>query len=558
MICHWYEAPSYVFIAPGVPELLYYSHFPAIVIALSVGLFVYLHAPKLLLNKLLLAISLCFTGWTLINLIAWTNIQSDTILFFWAFFGVLQALISILCVYFIYVFLTKKDAPKRMKLTLLLLVAPTLLLATTDLNISGFNLDWCDAFDYENVAFLSYYSFLGVLAMIWITYLLIRNYRTATAEFKKQIILMGVGIQSFLFLFFAMIYIGSIGAIADFYEDSQLEFYGLFGMTIFMVLMGVLIVRFKTFSVGAHIAQALAFALLILVASQYTYASTPTSLILTTITLILTMWASLVIVRSIKKEIRQREEIENLAVRLKKANKRLRELDQMKSEFVSIASHQLRSPLTSIRGYASMLLEGTYGKLSQKATEAVTRISESSQYMASSVEDYLNVSRIEAGNMKYELIDFNLKDEASHVADDKRQEAMKSALLLSFKSDMDTHGIVNADIGKTRQILHNLINNALKYTPRGTVTIFAHDDKKQKLMHIDIIDSGIGMKDEELEDIFGKFERAHNANQTNVTGTGLGLFVARKMARAMGGDVTAHSDGVGHGSTFRLTMPLQM
>ena len=77
-------------------------------------------------------------------------------------------------------------------------------------------------------------------------------------------------------------------------------------------------------------------------------------------------------------------------------------------------------------------------------------------------------------------------------------------------------------------------------------------------MYVDIVDSGIGMKPDELDDIFGKFERAHNANETNVTGTGLGLFVARKMAREMKGDVTAHSDGVGHGSTFRLEMPLQM
>ena len=349
-----------------------------------------------------------------------------------------------------------------------------------------------------------------------------------------------------------------MSAIADYYDNSSLEFYGLFGMTIFMVLMGILIVRFKTFNVGTTASQALVVALLILVASQFTYATTVTSMVLTSITLVLTALAGLIIVRSVKREIAQRQEIESLAVRLKKANKRLRELDQMKSEFVSIASHQLRSPLTSIRGYASMLLEGTYGKLSQKATEAVTRIADSSKYMAASVEDYLNVSRIEAGNMKYELMDFNLKDEASHVADDKRQEAMQKGLLVTFKSDMDTHGIVNADIGKTRQILHNLTNNALKYTPRGTITLFAHDDKKLKHMYIDLIDSGIGMKQDELEDIFGKFERAHNANQTNVTGTGLGLFVARKMARAMGGDVTAHSDGVGHGSTFRLTLPLQM
>ena len=558
MICHWYEAPTYFFFASDLLGLLYYSHIPATIVALIVGLFVFLNARHLLLNKLLLAIALCFSGWSIINLIAWTNIQSSFILFTWPLFSAFQALISILSVYFIYVFLTKEDVSKKVKGVLLALAAPVLILATSNINVSGFNLDSCDAFDYEGVGFLTYYSFLGVVAMVWIAALLIKHYRTAEQNFKKQIVLMGIGIELFLFLFFAMSYIGSMTAISDFYESSQLEFYGLFGMTIFMTFMGVLIVQFKTFNVGAHASHALVVALLILVASQFTFNESNLAHILTAITLVLTAATGLIIVRSVKKEIEQRKEIEGLAERLKKANERLRELDQMKSEFVSIASHQLRSPLTSIRGYASMLLEGTYGKLTQKATEAITRISESSQYMAASVEDYLNVSRIEAGNMKYEMMDFNLAEEASHTVDDKRQEAMKKGLVLTYKSDLDFHGIVNADVGKTRQILHNLINNALKYTPRGTVTVFAHDDKKKKHLYIDIIDSGIGMKADELEDIFGKFERAHNANQTNVTGTGLGLFVARKMARAMGGDVTAHSDGVGHGSTFRLTLPLQM
>ena len=321
-------------------------------------------------------------------------------------------------------------------------------------------------------------------------------------------------------------------------------------------MLGVLVVRFKTFSISIIAPQALVIALLILEASQFTFIKDKVSIILTSITLVLTALVGLIIVRSVKKEVAQHKEIEKLAVSLKKANKRLKELDQMKSEFVSIASHQLRSPLTSIRGYASMLLEGSYGKLSKKASDAINRILDSSAYMASSIEDYLNVSRIEAGNMKYELSNFSLKVEVEQVADNKRKEAMKEGLLITFKSNLTKQGIITADIGKTRQIIHNLVNNAIKYTPRGTINIFVHDDTKKKKIYVDIIDSGIGIQSDEIDDIFGKFERAHNANQTNVTGTGLGLFVARKMALKMNGDVTAESKGVGHGSTFRLEMPL--
>ena len=274
-------------------------------------------------------------------------------------------------------------------------------------------------------------------------------------------------------------------------------------------------------------------------------------------TLILTTALGILLVRSVRKEVKQREEIEQLAVRLERANKRLKVLDKIKSEFVSIASHQLRSPLTSIRGYASMLLEGSYGTIPPKAKEALERISESSKYMVNSVEDYLNVSRIESGNMKYGLSDFNLKYTVSDVVDELRQTAMQKGLLLTFRSDLSSKGIVHADVGKTRQALHNLINNSIKYTERGSVVVSVGENKAAKKLQVTVSDTGIGMSEDTLDALFAKFSRAKDANKTNISGTGLGLFVAKKMIEEMGGTITAKSDGPGKGSSFTLELPLQ-
>ncbi|MEZ4195543.1 MAG: HAMP domain-containing sensor histidine kinase [Candidatus Paceibacterota bacterium] len=208
-----------------------------------------------------------------------------------------------------------------------------------------------------------------------------------------------------------------------------------------------------------------------------------------------------------KKEVFKEKRIENLAKDLAKANVRLKQVDKLKSEFVSIASHQLRSPLTSISGYASLLREGTYGEITKKMKEPIERIEHSARLMAESIEDFLNVSRIESGNMKYHLADFNLKEEVEHLCDDLRPEALRRGLVLIFRSKLQATGIVNADIGKTHQILHNLLNNAIKYTPKGTISVFVHNDDESKNILVDITDTGVGMSTETLQTIFQKFER---------------------------------------------------
>jgi signal transduction histidine kinase len=558
MICNLFSEPSFFFYVSELPSLLYYSHLPVGLLALFVGLFVFVNNPKEKLNQLLFLITVTFALWLTINLTAWTNIHSDIILTVWPFFGVTSAILSILCIYFIYVFAHKKEPSLRFKVSLLLLTLPVILFAHTDLSVTGFNITDCDAFGFEGLLYHTYYSSLGIVAMIWSAAILIKKYKTSDRLFRKQILLMGVGIEFFLFSFYTIVFLASFIANLGLTTDSELEFYGMFGMGIFIVFIGVLLTQFKTFKVGILAAQAFVVGLITVIASQFTFSTSKTSTILTAVTLALTAILSYALIRSVKKEIKQREELELLTQELERANIRLKELDKQKSEFVSIASHQLRSPLTAMRGYASMLYEGSYGKLPEKAVEVARRIEESAKLMAMSVEDYLNVSRIESGNMKYNLSDFNLRDMVETICDDLRPEALKKGLILLFRSDIEGKGIVNADVGKTNQIIHNLINNSLKYTPKGSINVFVRDDSARKRIYINITDTGIGMSKETAAKLFHKFTRADNANSVNVSGTGLGLFVALKMAEAMGGTITAESEGDGKGSTFTIELPLAM
>jgi signal transduction histidine kinase len=158
--------------------------------------------------------------------------------------------------------------------------------------------------------------------------------------------------------------------------------------------------------------------------------------------------------------------------------------------------------------------------------------------------------------MKYETSDFNLKMIAEKIVDELRPVAIKKGLAMVFRSDCDGSCSTHADIGKTRQVIMNVIDNSMKYTPKGTITVVVHDDPNLKKVYVIVQDTGVGMDKGTQEEVFEKFVRAKNANNVNVTGTGLGLYVAKKMITDMGGRIWAESEGEGRGTKFTIELPL--
>ncbi len=534
-----------------IPNLLFYSHIPTTAIVLAFSLFVFLQSKRdRRSGALLLLISLIFLAWTTFDIVLWLTLDGTLMMFLWSLFSVLYVLMFVLSLYFTYSLLGERGRlGVWRKYILFVLLLPLIILMPTTLNLTHFDATNCEP--SEGILFVYQYMY-GALVALWTISLVAIRFFTAPSGSRNRILLSGFAILSFLLAFTWSEIVGSLTL------NWELTQYGLFGMPILVALLAYLVVQYKIFNVKLLGAQALVVTLWVLVGSLLFVVKSPTSQVISTATLIFTVFSGYLLVKSVKQEVLQRERIEKLAKDLEKANVRLKELDKQKSEFVSIASHQLRSPLTAIRGYASMLAEGSFGKLPAKAMESAARIEESAKLMAISIEDYLNVSRIESGNMKYSLSDFNLRDMVDNICDDLRAEAMKHNLILLFRSDIKSRGIVHADVGKTSQIVHNLINNSLKYTPKGSISVLVRDDVKKKRIYIEISDTGIGMSEKTLHTIFQKFERANNANSVNVSGTGLGLYVALKMAEAMGGTISAHSEGDGKGSTFTFELPLAM
>lgn len=234
------------------------------------------------------------------------------------------------------------------------------------------------------------------------------------------------------------------------------------------------------------------------------------------------------------------------------ANARLRELDKQKSEFVSIASHQLRTPLTAMKGYSSMILESTFGKVPEKMQEPVRRIFESSERLVLIIEDFLNISRIEQGRMKYDFSTVNLSQTVDDVLKDLDATFKRKGL--TYKKEEVDRGPydITADKGKVYQVVSNVIDNSIKYTPKGGVTISLRKDDVSHKILLTISDTGIGIPAEVIPQLFQKFSRAEDAGKQNIQGTGLGLYVAKEIMNAHRGNIWVDSDGKDKGSTFHL------
>jgi signal transduction histidine kinase len=534
----------------GISDLIYYTHIPAASVAVLIGLFVFIKN-KSLLSRILFSITVFFALWTISNLIVWVNPNSIIVTFVWSFFGILTALLFISCIYFVHVYITKKDVNLWAKSIWLLMLLP--LIVFIKYAAPEFDLTYCEV--AENFNYSSYIYLTGLISFLWVLVFSIYHYfKTKESNNKKQILYLTFGISAFLISF------SIAGFLASYVGDFTLEEYGMFGMLIFMAYLSFMIVKFKAFNIKLIGAQALVWALIIVISSQFFFVRNNTNRILTAVTLVISAVVGLVIIRSVKKEIAQREHIERLAAsldasneKLEKSNEKLKELDAMKSEFVSLATHQIRGPLAAIKGYISLIIEGDYGKVPEQLNEPLNTIFKSTDSLSKMVTDFLDVSRIDLGQMKYEFSNFDFKELVDDIVKELKPNIDARGLELRLKI-IDSPCPIKADHTKLKQVLNNLIDNSSKYTKQGWLEVST--EKKEGKVLFAVKDSGVGISKATLTLLFQRFSRAKNANDSNILGTGLGLYIAKKMVEANDGKVWAESEGEGKGAQFYVELKL--
>lgn len=245
-----------------------------------------------------------------------------------------------------------------------------------------------------------------------------------------------------------------------------------------------------------------------------------------------------------------------LTEELQKRAQELKELDRLKSAFLANMSHELRTPLNSILGFTDVMLEGLDGDLTAYMENDLKLIQKNGQHLLHLINDVLDMAKIESGKLNLIIEQFNLQDIFEEVVSITSPLAMERRTNIIIEPTSDHEVAINADRTRLRQVLLNLVNNAVKFTERGK--IFIHVRRDEDNVAIRIKDTGIGIPPAHLESIFHEFTQVDSSSTRKVGGTGLGLPISRRLIQMHGGRIWAESTGIeGEGTTFHVHLPIE-
>ncbi|MEA3399110.1 MAG: ATP-binding protein [Patescibacteria group bacterium] len=519
---------------------------------LFIGLVTFLHRRKSVTNKLFLFISFITAAWSISNYFSLQPVIFSELI--WARLVMFFAIPHIV---FFYLFI--KNFPKEnfsipKKEIIYLSLVGGLLMVLTLTSLVFEKMTFINGIPTPTPGILiPIFGLFIIFVLISSIVLIIKKYIKGTKKVKVAWRSMFIGFVSsyVLIILTNFVFLNATG-------DTRFVLFAPLFMLPSIIGTAYSIMKYKLFNVKAMATEVILFVLLSITLIQTILSRNSTQLIFNLVILISLLVVGFFLIKSVYREVKQRKSLEKLRlkledsnIKLEEANDKLKDLDKLKTEFLSLASHQLRSPLTAIKGYTSMLIEGDYGDINEKAEETIHRIFESSNNLTMVVEDLLNVSKIEQGGMKYEMKNFDLGEIVENTEKDLSITAKKKGLKLSYKTDDKDKHIVYGDKEKLRQVIINLIDNSIKYTKKGSIMVSVINEGKNVVFAVK--DTGMGINPEIKEKLFQKFSRG-NGGKINTTGSGLGLYLVKKVVEAHKGKVWVESDGENLGSTFFMQL----
>jgi signal transduction histidine kinase len=515
-----------------IPQLLFYSHVPILIISIIFGFFIIYSNHSKIENKLFFTITLLLDLLIIFNLIIWTSNDSKIIMSIWSIPVLINFSFPFVTFSFIYKIIYDKSVPRIIFIPACLAIIIYAFYLSSKYYINDFNVNYCEPIEKSFLATIilqASFVFFTILSV----YHLIKH--SLSRNRSTPIILSGLGAILFiinLFLIFQFAFISS---------NYDLELYAFLGLPVFIGLLSYSIVRFKAFDIKLLAAQALVWALIIFIGSEFFFVKDLTTQLLVGVTLVISTVLGLILVRSVKKEVALRESLEI-------ANRNQESL-------IHFVSHQLKGFFTKSKMIFSGLLEGDFG-LVPEAVQDVAKVGLTSDNNAvAMIQNILGASNLKTGITDYHLKSIALNDVVKKVCGLFTEEMSKKGLI--FETDI-TEKVLLVSVDETQiiQVFKNLIDNSLNYTPAGKIKVILKTSLDNKKVLFEVSDTGVGLSDEDKSRLFTEGGKGAESIKVNVNSTGYGLYIVKKIVESHKGRVWAESAGRGHGSQFYVELKL--
>ena len=525
------------------------------ILSISFGFWVYLQAKKEKTNQWFTITALCILGWVNFAYFGANSSQASEALFWYRLnLGIVS--LFIFSAYLFVCYYTTKKIKILEKIFLTGLVVLSLLSFFTKLIIKETIIkEWGAEIIFGELG-VFYKVFIFFIALALLKNLFYYHFSVNQKEkLKIQYFIIG----AILFVLGNIIFNIIFPII---FETVRYQHFGDFSAIFFLAFTAYAIVKRELFDIKIVLTALLVGLIAILLfLDALIFTEEPSLQIVKTIIFIIFLFFGRYLIKSVQLEIKRRQELENLTfqlgatnTKLKLAYEKLERLDKAKSEFISIASHQLRTPLSAIKGYLSMILEESYGKYSKKMEKPLENVYTSNERLTKLVNDLLSISRIEAGKIELEPEQASIEKITSEVINELKIVADKKKIYLRLEKPKQILPKILVDKDKLRQVILNIIDNAIRYTVKGGISIKFKAEKT--VFRIIISDTGEGMSAEEISKLFETFSRGKAGNRLWTEGAGLGLYIAKKFIEMHKGKIWAESKGKNKGSVFYIELPI--
>lgn len=516
------------------PQLLFYSYIPIIILTLFFGFYVYLKDNRSLRSRLLFYLSLTFALLLLNEIVQWVGSPASVVQFGWQLVPFFRLSVYLLTILFVFVFIEKKKISALVKILTTIPVVIVIILTPTTLNIRSFDLLNCEGVPGLLWNIVHLFEILLILSVLFLGIKSLLKNRADPKE-RKVVTYLTLGAVLFLSIFFIASIWGDITTIYD------VALVGPVGMLAFIAFLTFMIVKFKAFDIKLLAVQALVWGLIILIGSQFFFIQNNTNRILTAFTLVGAAWVGLLIIRSVKKEVALREELEI-------ANNNQQSL-------IHFISHQIKGFFTKSKMIFAGILEGDFGEASPTLKEMANVGMASDNNAVAMVQDILNASNLKKGTTNYSLKELDIVEVVKKVTAGFSEEINKKKL--KYELDIsDKPIIVMADETQITQVFKNLINNSLHYTPKGEIKVSLKMSRGNAYeATFSIQDTGVGLTEKDKSALFTEGGKGEESLKINTNSTGYGLYIVKKIVENHSGHIWAESAGRGHGSTFFVELP---